>query len=270
MGEKCAVHLYLFSSLSSHTLTKMLSSLYIAAFLLAAYYYLKKRIIDYFSFNDRIKAFQTEKFRDTPEILDPVWRPVKGTLPPYLNGILYRIGEVHCHLFFLLCLFVFIIVNICFFLFTGPGKYNLGKFVINHAFDGMPFIHRLQVSSERQAVLYNSRNTAVAAERIIVQAPARTAGFFGHIQDLSAWERIMSIWNRLTCPIIPKACDPSSLMVGVTVSPNYPVPISWSNDVQTDNAKVLVAKTDLNALQLVLSDTLCKQLKFSVICFYHG
>lgn len=68
-------------------------SIYLSIFLLASYYYLKRRIADYFSFDARIKAFQTEQFQDTPETLDPVWRPVKGTLPPYLNGILYRIGK---------------------------------------------------------------------------------------------------------------------------------------------------------------------------------
>lgn len=149
----------------------------------------------------------------------------------------------------------------------GPGKYNLGKLVINHAFDGMPYIHRLQVSSERQAVLYNSRNTATEAGHILVHDPAKAPGVFGHIQELSAWERVMAIWNRLTNPIVPKRGDPSSLMIGVTVSPNYPVPASWNENEQQqqqqqqlgeNTKKVLVAKTDVNALQLVHSDRLCK------------
>lgn len=119
-------------------------------------------------------------------------------------------------------------------------------------------MHRFELSAEKQAVRYNSRHLCESVERRLVKTGGGDAVFFGHLPEVQGGlQRLFAIIQRhinlLLIGPVPTD-DPSALMVGVTATPNYPVP--WPKAVE-DN-RVLVAKTDLNALQDVHPDTLGK------------
>ncbi|KAI1317834.1 hypothetical protein EDD11_007636 [Mortierella claussenii] len=76
-------------------------------------------------------------YENSPEVLEPTPLTVKGTIPPWLEGALYR---------------------------SGPGSYDLksesGKDVkIQHWFDGLAQIHRYEIQRGGR-VSYRSRNTS--------------------------------------------------------------------------------------------------------------
>ncbi|KAI8149690.1 carotenoid oxygenase [Fennellomyces sp. T-0311] len=207
----------------------------IAVIAVAGSYKLVRAIRTLFQHVNQIKQVQQGNlFQNAQEVSQPIWMPVeKGVIPNWLSGIMYRIG---------------------------PGKYNLdGKVMIKHAFDGLPFMHRFEISPERQAVRYNSRNLSTSVERQLVQERAKSAVFFGHVQEATLWDRCMAPVKRFKQVFggISDTQNPSSAMVGVTVTPNYPVPSDWldrSKDTLGDYH--LVSKTDLNLLQQVHANTL--------------
>ncbi|CAO3592007.1 unnamed protein product [Absidia cylindrospora] len=197
--------------------------------------------------NNEMVSFQTSNFENTPEFKDPVWLPIQGELPEWLNGILYRIG---------------------------PGRFILGSSdnqhnttMISHTFDGMPFLHRFQLSSATQTVRYNSRHLATKAEQNICQG--KPAAFFGHVYHASStWVLFKAFLRRFKKFVIEAnlvslnnaAADPSSEMVGVTATPNFPLPKSLS---QSSSDPVLVTKTDANVLQKVNYDNLVPENIFN-------
>ncbi|CAO3642137.1 unnamed protein product [Cunninghamella blakesleeana] len=162
---------------------------------------------------------------------------------PWLNGVLYRIGPG-----------VFIL----------KGEKN--TITLNHAFDGMPFLHRFEISSERQQVRYNSRNLATKVEEKIKDG--EVCIFFGHVVHHSTvWGQFchfLKVFNNLVFQsrlnnLIDR--DPSSEMVGVTPTPNFPLP-KGVNFINKD-LPVLVAKTDANLLQKVNADNLVPEKLFN-------
>ncbi|KAI9272628.1 carotenoid oxygenase [Phascolomyces articulosus] len=190
---------------------------------------------EYINLNNRIRSFQSlNKFRNTPQVADPIWCPIEGSIPPWVNGILYR---------------------------TGPGKYNLGddekQYVIQHAFDGLPFVHRFELSAEKQAVRYNNRMIAEDVESNLVKNPNSNQIFFGHVPTWSNWRGFINMLARLgSIAVAPSKNERgrSNEMVGVTVTPNFPLPSKFSLAPNDDH--VLVTKTDANILQHVHSTTL--------------
>lgn len=42
----------------------------------------------------KIATFQSTQFKNVPQTIDPKWLPVQGKIPSWLNGILYRIGNI--------------------------------------------------------------------------------------------------------------------------------------------------------------------------------
>lgn len=128
--------------------------------------------------------------------------------------------------------------------------------MIKHAFDGMPFMHRFEISAKRQAVKYNSRHLAESVEQELVQGHGKQMAFFGHVQELSLWDMFDAVIGRFKMVVNGlriQENDASSAMVGVTATPNYPVPVAW-----TTKDPFLVAKTDLNLLQQVHPESLGK------------
>ncbi|KAI8137105.1 carotenoid oxygenase, partial [Fennellomyces sp. T-0311] len=191
--------------------------------------------LDLFTANSKLRALQSEnKFENTPEVPEPVWNSIEGTIPPWVSGILFR---------------------------TGPAKYNLGKdekqYMIRHAFDGLPFVHRFEVSADKQAVRYNSRLVAEGVERKLINHPSKGNVFFGHIPDVSVGRSFLQLLDRIggiLFPVDKSQLGPSDEVTGVTVTPNYPTPSNFAPAANDDH--VLVAKTDANILQQVHSDTL--------------
>ncbi|ORZ06044.1 carotenoid oxygenase [Absidia repens] len=159
-------------------------------------------------------------------------------LPEWLNGILYRIDHQH------------------------------NTTMISHTFDGMPFLHRFQLSSSTQTVRYNSRHLATKAEQNICQG--NPTAFFGHVYYASStWALFKAFLSRFKKFVIEANLvslnngtgDPSSVMVGVTVTPNFPIPKSLSQ--LSSSHPILVTKTDANVLQKVNSDNLVPENIFN-------
>ncbi|KAI8341816.1 carotenoid oxygenase [Chlamydoabsidia padenii] len=124
----------------------------------------------------------------------------------------------------------------------------------------MPFLHRFQLSPTQQMVRYNSRHLATKAEENI--GAGSPIAFFGHVSPVSStWALFKSFLGRFNAFVLQSnlvamkntAVDPSSEMVGVTVTPNYPLPKSLRSS-SADH--VLVTKTDANVIQKVDADSL--------------
>ncbi|KAI8881430.1 hypothetical protein K501DRAFT_274588 [Backusella circina FSU 941] len=201
----------------------------------------------YKAYNGTYKKFQqvqSNTFANTPEIHDPVsLNSVCGSIPNWLNGIMYRIG---------------------------PGMFQIERddgsvFSIQHTFDGLPFMHRLEISGKNQSVKYNSRLLAKSLTSDIKQRKDDILIFFGHVLKLSFFEwakRIVTRINQVVIhPIEPSSKKPDGGLVGVTASPNFPLPPRFNKPAEKEN--VLIAKTDANYLQKINSETLVPEALFS-------
>ncbi|KAI9312483.1 carotenoid oxygenase [Dichotomocladium elegans] len=204
--------------------------------------------LDHLRTDSILRSLQTANLRNTPEVRTPVWLPVSGTIPPWLNGVLYRIG---------------------------PAKYQLEdsgqKYVIRHAFDGLPFVHRFELSSAQQRIRYNSRLTAEGMERSLVHHQSKGMIFFGHIpEEEQGWSRFARMVQRLdrmvVRPRVNTSQDPSSAAPGVTITPNFPLPKDLCSQKED---RVLVAKTDANILQKINADSLEPERLFKYENYHH-
>lgn len=186
-------------------------------------------------------VFQSYIMHDTPEIQDPIaLKLVNGQVPSWLNGIMYRVG---------------------------PGRFNIQQkggstFSIKHAFDGLPFMHRFEVNGQTQTLKYNSRCLAKFVERNIQEKTYKGLIFFGHIPVMSFPQWIYHFIARLNNTVLfpkPRNRDlPDGQSVGVTATPNFPLPTGWTKKV---GEHVLVSKTDANVLQKIHAETLGKKKK---------
>ena len=91
------------------------------------------------------------------------------------------------------------------------------------------------------------------------------------VQNLSIWERCIATVQRFReiffTGIIDRS-DPSSMMVGVTPTPNFPMPVNWvERSKELLGEHHLVSKTDLNVLQQIHANTLGKNAFFSFIIY---
>ncbi|KAI9002965.1 carotenoid oxygenase [Hyaloraphidium curvatum] len=177
--------------------------------------------------------------RNTPEVTAPVRLAVQGTLPPWLSGVLYR---------------------------AGPGTYEIplspeaakrtGKetYRISHWFDGLSMIHRFEIAPGGE-VTYRSRSTAKGVEELI-RAEGGTLLSFGQDPDpcVSLLGRFMTFFSTgrraYAARGDPPAARPDGRNIGVTISPDYPVPGGPGSAPEKRGVpRTLVVKTDQNALQ---------------------
>ncbi|KAL0579777.1 hypothetical protein ABG067_008616, partial [Albugo candida] len=140
----------------------------------------------------------------------------------------------------------------------GPGLFNIKQksgttFSIKHAFDGLPFMHRFQVDGQAQTLTYNSRCLANSVKRSIEEGTDKGSIFFGHVPIVTLPQFILGFFARIDSLLIrPKVKLPDNQSIGVTATPNYPLPSHWKKDGE----RVLVSKTDANMLQKIHADTL--------------
>ncbi|ORX59001.1 hypothetical protein DM01DRAFT_1301794 [Hesseltinella vesiculosa] len=196
-----------------------------------------------------LAKFQKNAFRNVPQSAKPIELKTKGTIPPWLNGVMYRVGG---------------------------GKFQLGEggtaFTIQHAFDGLPIMHRFEIHGEANKVMYRSRYLADDAEKRIVASNGRGEIFFGHTIEMSTWGRIKDAVARIRGMSNGASADasPSSQPIGVTVTPNYPVPTSWkTKETSPEESLMLVSKTDANMLQKVNRDTLEPEKLFTYQSYHN-
>ncbi|KAI8332974.1 putative carotene-dioxygenase [Blakeslea trispora] len=199
-----------------------------ATTLLLGYYY-------YGSYKKYQKLLSSEPFNNSKEIKDPVDLKLEsGQIPSWLNGIMYRIG---------------------------PGIFNIKQndgavFSIRHGFDGLPFMHRFEVNGQTQALKYNSRCLAKSMEHDIQNKSYDFLVFFGYLPNVSFVQWLKQFFARFVDLVLfPKPRHqhrPDGQSVGVTATPNFPLP----SNLTRENERILVSKTDANILQKVHADTL--------------
>ncbi|RUS13354.1 carotene dioxygenase [Endogone sp. FLAS-F59071] len=182
---------------------------------------------------------QPTGYKNTPETPMPVEINVTGTLPPWLSGVLYR---------------------------SGTGKFNIDipedntMYHIQHPFDGLSLVHRFEFSGASNTVKYNSRYTAKGVERRIIKGD-KTVLFFGPDPCKTFWGKVTSVFSHIagmTDVRDRQDDDPSSEIINVAVSPNFPLPKGERFEGLGDQG--LVVKTDANMVQ-VLDDVTLEPIK---------
>ncbi|KAI7898325.1 carotenoid oxygenase, partial [Cokeromyces recurvatus] len=213
--------------------------------------------IFYYLYNDLYSkcikkiALLKELPNNLPEVHVPVLlKHQSNQIPSWLNGVMYQIG---------------------------PGRFNIQQnngstFSIRHVFDGLPFIHRFEINGKERTVKYNSRCIAKLFESRIQNHSFKGVLFFGHIiVDMNFFQWIYHfmarVVNQIRFMLLGRACDsPDGQVIGVTVTPNFPLPSS--RDIQrSKDEHVLVTKTDANALQKIHAETLEPQYLFDYSTF---
>jgi torulene dioxygenase len=185
-------------------------------------------------------------FENAVEQRTPVDLEVHGTIPPWLNGVLYR---------------------------TGPGTTRIPtsadpnkSYDIQHWFDGLTMNHRFEIFPGGQRVSYCSRKGAEDLEKHISQEGKHPLVSFGQKADpcQSIFRKFFTIFSTLSSEYTGKA-SPSSSNIGVTLTPDMP---GWNVAVadlpkQTSGPQFIAVKTDTNNLQLIDPCTL-EPLKLAV------
>ncbi|KAL0576582.1 hypothetical protein V5O48_005414 [Marasmius crinis-equi] len=174
-------------------------------------------------------------FENAPEQREPVDLAIKGTIPPWLSGVLYR---------------------------TGPGTYQVPtakdpsrNVTVQHWFDGLTMNHRFEVHPGGQRVSYRSRKSTDDYEKAVAEKEILPGVSFGQRRDIceTIFKKFFTVFKQST-----DITSPSSNNIGVTISPEMP---GWKQVIdglpegtlthEHSGPKYIVAKTDANLLQLL-------------------
>ncbi|KAL1967444.1 hypothetical protein VTN77DRAFT_3229 [Rasamsonia byssochlamydoides] len=169
----------------------------------------------------------------------PVKLKVKGNIPAWAAGVLYRTGTSASEIE------------------TDSGK----TFKVHHWFDGLAVVHRFQIlppDSEHDSVrvLYNSRSTCDGLIERIRKTGDVGKITFGRKYDpcTSYFKKVMSIFQ----PYQPGS-KPDERSMSVTLSVNFPGLSSTGEKQHHGHAsgiQTLCNKTDVNAFQMLDPETL--------------
>lgn len=184
--------------------------------------------------SDSVHALGLE---NCPEQRSPVDLEVAGTIPPWLQGVLFR---------------------------TGPGTFRIPLAADNHAkhvdiehwFDGIGMNHRFEILPGSR-VTYSSRKSGEQVEARIAKEGRYTGVTFG--QD--PCKTIFRKFFTALLPIAGTRDGASDANVSVTLSPDMP---GWNqvagarlpSRAESKAPHYLVGKTDANNLQLLDPDSL--------------
>ena len=182
----------------------------------------------------------TQGFEGKYEERIPVELEVKGHIPTYTAGVLFRTG-------------------------LGPRDFVTEKgntFKVNHWFDQLSQVHRFQIHTpsspdERVKVTYNSRVTCDGLIEQIKKTGRREGMTFGAKYDpcVSFFQKLQSVYNSTTAPK-----QPDSVNIGVTISPNFPglskTGEKKEGESQNRSIETLCNKTDSASLQMLDPETL--------------
>ncbi|KAL0081393.1 carotene dioxygenase [Phycomyces blakesleeanus] len=175
-------------------------------------------------------------YNNVPAFNKPVELTIEGTIPEWVNGVMYR---------------------------AGSGRYNLllengDTFHIGHPFDGLAMLHRFELSGETQTVQYSSRHTSHGVERRIREKDP-TLLTFGPDPCKTIFGRIQSVYHHISkfgANAQIQEGDPEFDMVNVTITPNFPLGERLEAETGVKRGDALVVKRDANTLQLVDNKTL--------------
>ena len=168
-------------------------------------------------------------FTNATEQREPVQLRVRGTIPSWLTGSLYR---------------------------TGPGRWQIaspaapsGVVNIEHWFDGLAMHHHFDIRADG-TVWYNNRLGAEGRGATIAQAGQVTGVSFAQRDPC---EKIFDKFFAEFKPAPPPRYGPSDRSVGVTITRDLPG-VSGHSAVPKGTQHVVVSKTD-TALQILAADT---------------
>jgi torulene dioxygenase len=113
--------------------------------------------------------------------------------------------------------------------------------------------HRFEIDGKSQTVKYNSRCLADGIVSDIKQKRYKGLIFFGHVAEVSFTSWLPQFMKRMSQMFDKEHKDPrpDSVNVGVTLTPNFPIPNKYAHE-----KPVVVAKTDANTLQKINATTL--------------
>ncbi|KAI8072594.1 carotenoid oxygenase [Gongronella butleri] len=209
-------------------------------------------------------------YKNVPAIEEEIQLSVQGTIPSWVQGIMYRCGMVakeerekkkkgkwHTIEVFFLQMRV-----------SGAGKYNIlgtngDTYHITHPFDGLAMLHLFRIDGN--SVTYRSRHTSNGLEKRI-QDRDPTLLTFGPDPCRTIFGRMQSFFCHLTGFGTDKvACetDPEYELVNVTITPNFPIGPMLERETGVSRGEALVVKRDANTLQLVDRETLRPLKKFT-------
>ncbi|KAL1915497.1 uncharacterized protein VTP21DRAFT_6621 [Calcarisporiella thermophila] len=167
----------------------------------------------------------TKGYYNVPEVLDPVPLTVKGAIPNWLEGVLYR---------------------------SGPGNYDLttdsGKDIhIQHWFDGLAQVHRYEIQKGGQ-VAYRSRNTSNGLAQRYKKAEAITGVTFCQRDPCKTiFNKFFTTFKTLTLGVEPST-SATDVNVAVIPTPNFPG-FADSKLAAEKPLRNLITTTDGNVLQ---------------------
>ncbi|KAG0043246.1 hypothetical protein BGZ83_011684 [Gryganskiella cystojenkinii] len=175
-------------------------------------------------------------YDNSPEVLQPTPLTVKGTIPPWLEGVLYR---------------------------SGPGTYDLksesGKEIkIQHWFDGLAQIHRYEIQRGGR-VTYRSRNTSNDLRERYEKAEKITGITFCQRDPCKTiFQKFFTTFKMAALGAAPMSGTDTNVAVIPTV--NFAglksLPDEGKKKSQNSNIENFVMNTDGNAMQELDPDTL--------------
>ncbi|KAG2221753.1 hypothetical protein INT45_003393 [Circinella minor] len=179
-------------------------------------------------------------FDNVPACEEPIVVTIKGKIPSWVNGVLYR---------------------------TGSGRYNIlmdngDTHHIGHPFDGLAILHRFEISGQTQTVKYTSRHTSHGLEQRI-RDDDKTLLTFGPDPCKTIFGRMQTFYHHITefhQTMARQEEDPEYDMVNVTITPNFPIGKRLEQETGVKRGEAVVVKRDADTLQLVDKETL-KPLK---------
>ncbi|KAJ3555078.1 hypothetical protein NM688_g2774 [Phlebia brevispora] len=176
-------------------------------------------------------------FENAPEYREPIDLSIRGVIPSWLSGVLYR---------------------------TGPGTTRIPatsdptKIIdIQHWFDGLAIHHRFEIFVGGKRVSYCSRKGAEDLEKRIADTGEYPGVSFGQRGDpcRGIFRKFFTVWE--TMRILASPLSPSMVNISVTLTPNMPgLNTEGLGLTSSSGARYIVAKTDASALQLVDPNTL--------------
>ena len=181
-------------------------------------------------------------FENAPEKRVPVDLVVRGNIPSWLSGVLYR---------------------------TGPGTTRIPlvgssdsskseTYNIQHWFDGLTMHHRFEIFPGGTRVSYRSRKGTEDLENRVANERRYPTVSFGQPIDpcQSIFRKFFTVFQIMGEEARIGKSTPSSANVGVTLAPDMPgINLSHKNETTT-NPRYLVSKTDSAALQVIDPESL--------------
>jgi torulene dioxygenase len=144
------------------------------------------------------------------------------------------------------------------FLKIGSGTYNIlldngDTYHVSHPFDSLAMVHRFEICGSKQTIYYNSRHTSNGVEKRITDNDP-TLVTFGPDICKSIFGRMQTVFHHLVNlkpNTIRRENEPELEVINTTITPNFPIGEQLENELNIKRGEALVAKHDVNFLQVI-------------------